>query len=54
VRHFPQHCYIVTINSHNGQLTLCAALRLITCLSQWRSTAEGKDSIVRQIRTTVQ
>jgi hypothetical protein len=22
LRHFPQHCYNVTINSHNGQLTL--------------------------------
>jgi hypothetical protein len=43
VRHFSQHCYNVSINSHNGQLTL-----------DTDSHAGGKDNIGHQLQTTLQ
>jgi hypothetical protein len=43
VRHFSQHSYGVTINSHNGQLTFHAD-----------SHAGGENNIGRQIQTTVE
>jgi hypothetical protein len=43
VRHFSQHSYNVTINSHNGQLTL-----------HTNSHAGGKGNIARRIQITVQ
>jgi hypothetical protein len=43
VRHFSQHSYTVTINSHNGRLTLLTD-----------SHAGWKDNIERQIQTTIQ